>query len=167
LRVFATTPRPSSSSRGPITTARSPGRMSTTNIGTHDGFARFTIGQRRGLPGGFRVPMFVVDIRPGDRAVVIGPRDELLGRGVVAKTLNWLVDAPTVGDAVSIQIRHRSVPARAEVVRLDEAEIEIALDEPVSAITPGQSLVMYDGDRVLGGGLIERGRRIGLPVLAA
>jgi tRNA-specific 2-thiouridylase len=68
---------------------------------------------------------------------------------------------------VSIQIRHRSVPARAEVVRLDEAEIEIALDEPVSAITPGQSLVLYDGDRVLGGGLIERGRRIGLPVLAA
>jgi tRNA-specific 2-thiouridylase len=138
-----------------------------TAAGEHDGFARFTIGQRRGLPGGFRVPMFVVDIRPGDRAVIIGPREELLGRGVVARSLNWLVESPAVGDTVSIQIRHRSTPARAEVVRLDATEIELALDEPVSAITPGQSLVMYDGDRVLGGGLIERGRRIGLPVLAA
>ncbi|MDB4877694.1 MAG: tRNA-specific 2-thiouridylase mnmA [Gemmatimonadetes bacterium] len=138
-----------------------------TPAGTHEGFARYTIGQRRGLPGGFRVPMFVVDIRPKDRAVVIGPREELLGRGIVARSMNWLVDAPTVGAHVGIQVRHRASPARAEIVRLDGDEIELALDEPVSAITPGQSLVMYDGERVLGGGLIERGRRVGLPVLAA
>jgi tRNA-specific 2-thiouridylase len=138
-----------------------------TPAGMHDGFARYTIGQRRGLPGGFSVPMFVVDIRPAERAVIIGPREELLGRGIVARSINWLVDAPAVGDQVSVQIRHRSAPARAEIVRLDELEIELALDEPVSAITPGQSLVLYDGDRVLGGGLIERGRRVGLPVLAA
>jgi tRNA-specific 2-thiouridylase len=99
--------------------------------------------------------------------VVIGPREELLGRGIVARSMNWLVDAPALGAHVSIQVRHRAVPARAEIVRLDADEIELALDEPVSAITPGQSLVMYDGERVLGGGLIERGRRIGLPVLAA
>ncbi|MEO7086976.1 MAG: tRNA 2-thiouridine(34) synthase MnmA [Gemmatimonadaceae bacterium] len=136
-------------------------------VGAHSGFARFTIGQRRGLPGGFRVPMFVVDIRPKDRAVVIGPREELLGRGVVARSLNWLVDAPSVGTRVGIQVRHRATPAIAEIVRLDGGEIELALDEPVAAITPGQSLVMYDGERVLGGGLIERGRRIGLPVMAA
>jgi tRNA-specific 2-thiouridylase len=133
----------------------------------HDGFARFTIGQRRGLPGGFREPMFVVDIRPHDRAVVIGPRAELLGRGVIAREINWLVDPPAVGTRISIQVRHRAVPALAEIVRLDGGEIELALDEPVAAITPGQSLVMYDGDRVLGGGLIERGRRGSLPVLAA
>jgi tRNA-uridine 2-sulfurtransferase len=138
-----------------------------TAVGGHNGFARFTIGQRRGLPGGFRVPMFVVDIRPSDRAVVIGPREELLGRGVVARGVNWLVDAPVVGARIGIQSRHRAMPAIAEIVRLDADEIELALDEPVSAITPGQSLVMYDGDRVLGGGLIERGRGVGLPVLAA
>ncbi|MGH2899019.1 MAG: tRNA 2-thiouridine(34) synthase MnmA, partial [Solirubrobacteraceae bacterium] len=96
-----------------------------TRIGTHGGFARFTIGQRRGLPGGFREPMFVVDIRPADRAVVIGPRDELLGRGVIARSLNWLVDAPAVGDAVSVQIRHRAPPAAAEIVRLDADEVEL------------------------------------------
>jgi tRNA-specific 2-thiouridylase len=138
-----------------------------STVGTHDGFARFTIGQRRGLPGGFREPMFVVDIRPRDRAVVIGPREELLGRGVIARSINWLVDAPPVGSRVSIQIRHRAAPASAEIVRVDGDEIELALDEPVAAITPGQSLVLYDGDRVLGGGLIERGMRASLPILAA
>ena len=139
-----------------------------TVVGRHDGFARFTIGQRRGLPGGFRVPMFVVAIRPADRAVVIGPREELLGRGVVARSLNWLVDTPPVGTSVEVQVRHRTAPARAEIVRLDGDEIELALDEPVSAIAPGQSLVIYDGEKVLGGGLIERasGSR-SLPVRAA
>ena len=78
-------------------------------------------------------------------------------------------DAPAVGDAVQVQVRHRAAPAAAEVVRLAGGEIELALDEPVAAITPGQSLVLYDGDRVLGGGIIEsaRGARTALPVLAA
>ncbi len=138
-------------------------------VGAHDGFARFTIGQRRGVPGGFREPMFVVAIRPADRAVVIGPRSELLGRGVVAREMNWLVDAPEIGTRVEIQVRHRAAPARAEIVRLDAVarEIELALDEPVAAITPGQSLVLYQGERVLGGGLIERGIGVGLRVIAA
>ena len=140
-----------------------------TVIGEHAGFARFTIGQRRGLPGGFAEPMYVVDIRPTDRAVVIGPREALLGRGVVAREVSWLVDPPAVGARVEVQVRHRATPARAELVRVDGDEIELALDEPVSAITPGQSLVLYDGPRVLGGGIIEAARRgrAPLPILAA
>jgi tRNA-uridine 2-sulfurtransferase len=141
-----------------------------TVVGAHDGFARFTIGQRRGLPGGFAEPMYVVEIRPVDRAVVIGPRAELLGRGIVARSLNWLVDAPTIGAHVQVQVRHRARAAAAEIIRLSSEEIELALDEPVSAITPGQSLVVYDGERVLGGGLIERGHKSArqpLPVRAA
>ena len=141
-------------------------------IGEHDGYARFTIGQRRGLPGGFREPMFVVAIRPEDRAVVIGPRDELLGRGLVAREVNWLVSdvgARTSDVRVSVQIRHRAQPAPATIIRNDGDEIELALEHPVAAITPGQSVVLYDGDRVLGGGIIEaaRGQRAALPVLAA
>jgi tRNA-specific 2-thiouridylase len=143
-------------------------RSDGTRLGTHDGFARFTIGQRRGLPGGFREPMYVVEIRPEEHAVVIGPRSELLGRGVVAREVNWLVDAPAVGARVSIQVRHRAPAAAAEIVRTGDGEIELALDEPVAAITPGQSVVLYDGARVLGGGVIEsaRGAR-SLPVRAA
>ena len=153
-------------SAGPITTSDG------TTVGTHDGYARYTIGQRRGLPGGHSRPMYVVAIRPADRAVVIGPRDELLRRGVIAREVNWLVDPPTIGAAVSIRIRHRAPLALGEIVRMERDEIEIALDEPVLAIAPGQSLVLYDGERVLGGGFIEsaaRGRtsRDALPILAA
>lgn len=151
-------------SRGAIVTS------SGRHVGEHNGFAAFTIGQRRGLPGGFPIPMYVVGIRPLDRTVVIGPREELLGRGVVAREVNWLTDAPTVGDVVSVRVRHRAPLARGELIRAESGEIEIALDEPVAAITPGQSIVLYDGERVLGGGFIERASRsVGdsLPILAA
>ena len=127
-----------------------------TVVGEHAGYARFTVGQRRGLPGGFREPMFVTEIRAATREVVIGPREELLGRGVVAREINWLGDAPTVGDHVAVQVRHHAPPSPAEIVRLEGDEVELALDHPVAAIAPGQSLVMYDGDRVVGGGVIER-----------
>ena len=153
----------SSLARGPFVTAD--GRV----VGEHDGHARFTVGQRRGLPGGFPEPMFVVAIRPADRAVVIGPREALLGRGVVAREVNWLADVPPLGTEVGVQVRHRARAVPGTVVRADAAEVELALAEPVSAITPGQSLVVYDGDRVLGGGVIEAalGQRLALPILAA
>ena len=143
-----------------------------TAVGEHDGYARFTIGQRRGLPGGFREPMFVTAIRPADRAVVIGPREELLGRGLVVRETNALTDDPRlsrVGARLQVQVRHRAPAAAAEVIRADGDEIELALDEPVAAITPGQSAVFYDGEQVLGGGIIEAARRAraALPILAA
>jgi tRNA-specific 2-thiouridylase len=138
-------------------------------VGSHGGFARFTIGQRRGLPGGFAEPRYVVALRPEERTVVIGTRDDLLGHGLVARGMNWLADVPSVGTKVSIQVRHRARPAPAEIIRLDGQEIELALDEAVAAITPGQSVVVYDGDRVLGGGIIEAASRQirSLPILAA
>jgi tRNA-specific 2-thiouridylase len=157
--------------RGPILT--SDGR----HVGDHEGFAAYTIGQRRGVPGGFRIPMYVVGIRPDDRAVVIGPREELLGRGVIAREVNWLADAPAVGATVRVRVRHRAQLALGELIRISGDEIEIALDEPVSAITPGQSIALYDGERMLGGGFIERASnaaederrssRAQLPILAA
>jgi tRNA-uridine 2-sulfurtransferase len=152
--------------------ALSPGNFVLSDgraVGMHDGHARYTIGQRRGVPGGFPEPMYVVDIRPATREVVIGPKPELFGNGVIAREMNWLVDVPPVGATVAVQIRHRSPTAVAEIVRLTNDEIELALQEPVAAIAPGQSLVIYQGDRVLGGGIIEASKRAraGLPVLAA
>jgi len=150
-------------SRGPIITS------SGTIVGEHNGFARYTIGQRRGVPGGFATPMYVICIKPEQRAVVIGTRAELLGSGIIAREVNWLATAPHVGEAVSVRVRHRAPLASAEIVRISGAEIELALDEPVSAITPGQSVVFYSGERVLGGGFIEASakQRNALPVLAA
>ena len=100
---------------------------------------------------------------------MIGRREELLGRGMVAREINWLVDVPTVGTHVDVQVRHRAAPAAAEILRVDAREVELALDEPIAAITPGQSLVVYAGERVLGGGIIESARRARppLPILAA
>jgi tRNA-specific 2-thiouridylase len=111
--------------------------------------------------------MFVVAIRPEQRAIVIGPREELLGRGLVAREVNWLGTTPPIGARVQLQVRHRAAPAHAEIVRLVDDELELALDDPVAAITPGQSVVLYDADVVLGGGVIERGMgRVPLPVVA-
>ena len=154
----------------PDSPALAPGPIMTSDgtvVGTHDGFARFTVGQRRGLPGGASEPLFVVALRPEERAVVIGPRDELLGRGLVARGVNWLVAAaPGPGAAVQVRIRHRAPPVPGTLLRVSGTEVEVALDVAVHAITPGQSVVFYDGDVVLGGGVIERGKR-SLPVRAA
>ncbi|MFN9120078.1 MAG: tRNA 2-thiouridine(34) synthase MnmA [Gemmatimonas sp.] len=155
--------------------ALQPGPLRLTNgevVGEHQGFARYTIGQRKGLPGGFSEPMFVVEIVPSERAVVIGPREALLGRGLEARALNWLVArTPAVGATVQVQVRNRAKPSPATLVRLDQTGLELALDEPIQAIAPGQSLVVYDGDIVLGGGVIERGLHTSptrrLPILAA
>lgn len=144
-------------------------------VGEHEGYVHFTVGQRKGLPGGFRAPMFVVAIVPEECAVVIGPREALLGRGVVASELNWLGAAPAVGDLVEVQVRNRARPVGAVLVRVEHDEVEVALEEPVTAIAPGQSLVLYRGDVVLGGGVITRGvsgvpgrcGARGLPILAA
>jgi tRNA-uridine 2-sulfurtransferase len=147
--------------------ARGPFLLSDGTVaGWHEGYARFTVGQRRGVPGGFREAMYVTAIRPHERAVVIGPRAELLGRGVIARELNWIATPRTVGDSVLVQVRHRATPVAAEIVRLVGEEIELALDAPVAAIAPGQSIVLYDGDTVIGGGVIEAARAQ-LPVLAA
>ncbi|MCX5755941.1 MAG: tRNA 2-thiouridine(34) synthase MnmA [Gemmatimonadetes bacterium] len=137
-----------------------------TIVGEHEGFARYTIGQRKALPGGYSEPMFVIAIRAADRAVIIGPREELLGRGLVARGVSWMADAPHLGDTLGVRVRHRAPIAPATVIRIDANEIEIALDEPVSAIAPGQSAVFYSGDVVLGGGFIATSRRAALPVLA-
>jgi tRNA-uridine 2-sulfurtransferase len=147
---------------GPI--VHSDGRV----LGEHDGYARFTVGQRRGLPGGFAEPLFVVAIRPEDRAVIVGPREELLGTGVAATEVNWLVETPPMpGDSVQVRIRHRSPLAHGVVLRTEDGEVEIALDEAVVAISPGQSLVIYSGDRLLGGGFIASPQRVrtSLPLL--
>ena len=152
------------------------GHVVTTDgrvIGEHDGFARYTVGQRRGLPGGASRPQYVVAIRAATREVVVGTREELDGHAVTARELNWLVaPAPVAGDAVQVRVRHRAPLVAGRIASVDGETARVALDAPVFAIAPGQSLVLYDGDRVLGGGVIESGeaqpaatRR--LPVIAA
>jgi tRNA-specific 2-thiouridylase len=135
-----------------------PGPLVTTGgdvIGEHGGYARYTIGQRKGLPGGFAEARYVVAIRPERREVVVGTLDELAGARVRLEELNWLTDALAPGDECEVQIRHRARAVPATVVARDGATLELALATPVRAITPGQSGVLYGAaGRVLGGGVI-------------
>jgi len=124
-------------------------------VGEHEGFARYTIGQRRGLPGGFRAPMYVVAIRPETREVVIGPGDELFGHEVRLEDVNWLADPIAAGDETFVQCRYRAKAAAARVRETRPGTLVLDLAEPVRAITPGQSGALYDAaGRLLGGGVI-------------
>lgn len=128
-------------------------------VGEHRGFARYTVGQRKGLPGGAPEPRYVVAIRPETREVVVGTADELTGRQVRLEELNWLAEPLVPGDECTVQLRYRAaaVPAtvRAATRTAAGAALDLALAEPVRAITPGQSGVLYGaGGQVLGGGVI-------------
>jgi tRNA-specific 2-thiouridylase len=140
--------------------ALAPGPLVTTAgevVGEHHGYARYTIGQRKGLPGGFAEPRYVVAIRPERREVVIGTAGELAGHRVRLEELNWLADPLRPGDTCEVQVRHRARAVPATVVSGDGASLDLALAVPVRAIAPGQSGVLYgEGGRVLGGGVIDR-----------
>jgi tRNA-uridine 2-sulfurtransferase len=139
------------------TPALSPGPLVTTGgeiIGEHQGYARYTIGQRKGLPGGSGAPRFVVAIHPERREVVVGDVEDLAGHSVTLEELNWLTEPLDVGDGCQVQIRYRAQPAPATVVARSSDQLTLALETPVRAITPGQSGVLYCGDRILGGGVI-------------
>ncbi len=142
---------------GAETPALAPGPFLNTAgdvVGSHDGYARYTIGQRKGLPGGYANPMFVVAIQPEQRAVVIGTADELYGHRAELEEMNWLVQPLSVGDECELQIRYRSQAVPARVVATN-GRLELELNEPARAITPGQSGVLYDGDKLLGGGVLS------------
>jgi tRNA-uridine 2-sulfurtransferase len=125
-----------------------------TVVGEHPGYAGFTVGQRKGLGGGFEHPMFVLAVRPDTREIVIGTHDELHRDVVSVAELNWLTHAPTPGATVLVQLRYRA-PAVSAVVRSNGDRLTLRLDVPQAAVTPGQSAVIFDGDHVLGGGRIE------------
>jgi tRNA-specific 2-thiouridylase len=141
----------------PDAPALAPGAVVTTSgevIGEHRGFARYTVGQRRGLPGGARDPWYVVAIRPATREVVVGTADELAGRQVELEELNWLGEPLEPGDDCAVQLRYRADGVPATVLAAGPV-LQLALGAPVRAITPGQSGVLYGpGGRVLGGGVI-------------
>jgi tRNA-specific 2-thiouridylase len=134
------------------------GELVTTEgdiVGRHDGIERFTIGQRKGLGVAFGEPRFVVRIEPQTRRVVLGCRDELACRELTASQTNWQTDPPTSPLCCTAQIRYRARPAAARVRCLEGDRLHVAFDEPQFGIAPGQAVVCYDGDRVLGGGWID------------
>ncbi len=124
-------------------------------VGTHPGIERFTIGQRKGLKVAMGEPFFVVRIEPDSHRVVIGRKSELGRVELTANRTNWLVDPPPGEFRCLAKIRYNSPPAEATAVALPDDRLRVTFDEPRFGVAPGQAVVCYDEDRVLGGGWIE------------
>jgi tRNA-specific 2-thiouridylase len=125
-------------------------------VGSHAGVHRFTVGQRKGLGLASPAPLYVLRIDAGTGDVTVGPRASLERTQLSASRVNWIaVDAPASWRPASAQIRHRHAPAPGRVRAIDRDRAEFAFDEPQVAVTPGQAVVFYAGDVVLGGGWID------------
>ena len=125
-------------------------------LGQHSGFDQFTIGQRRGLGMAFGEPRFVIRIEPNSRRVVLGTHADLACTTVEGDRMSWHGnDVPSSFECLAqIRYLHTAAPARVEV-RGDD--VTVRFEEPQFGVAPGQALVLYDGDRVLGGGWIRQG----------
>jgi tRNA-specific 2-thiouridylase len=139
-------------------TSETAGDIVTTGgevVGQHAGIEGFTIGQRKGLGVALGEPRFVVRIEESSRRVVIGQKQELACAELTATDLNWLADVPDEPFRCLAQIRYNSAASLATAERLSDGRLHIQFDKPCYGVAPGQAVVCYDGDRVLGGGWIE------------
>ena len=124
-------------------------------LGHHPGIQHYTVGQRKGLGIATGSPLYVIAIKGDERQVVVGGNDELYSTTLHARDVNLISVAELAAPMrVRAKIRHRHEPAPAMVQQIGEDEVMLSFDEPQRAITPGQAVVFYDGDVVVGGGWI-------------
>jgi tRNA-specific 2-thiouridylase len=137
---------------GPIVDA------SGERVGTHSGYAHYTVGQRHGLGVALGQAVYVREVRPERNEVVIGRRDEVAQRAFVADGRHFVAGEPP-GERfeASVRIRHRAPDVACEVTLIGEDRFAVETAEPVWAPAPGQAAVLYDGELCLGGGRIARG----------
>ena len=126
-------------------------------LGRHRGIAHFTVGQRRGLEIAAADPLYVLRIDPERRRVVVGPRAALAETRLSLGEVNWLGPPAEVGMAVTAKLRSTQLAVPATFFNgATNGDAELVLDAPTDAVAPGQAAVLYDGERVLGGGWIRR-----------
>ena len=125
-------------------------------IGRHRGAVRYTIGQRRGLGVAAEHPLYVMAKDMEKHTVTVGPESALYSRELTAEDFNWLsIPEPDRPIRVTARTRYRQKENAAAVWPLEGSRVRLVFDRPQRAVTPGQALVLYDGDLVLGGGTIE------------
>lgn len=134
-------------------------------LGRHDGTYRYTVGQRKGLGIAHPHPLYVLGVDAGRREVIVGGREELASDGLVAANMNWIVPEPAAPVEATCKIRYRHQPVPCRIHPLPEGRAEVRFHEPEKSVTPGQAVVFYDGEQVLGGGWIDGGlgTRTGFP----
>jgi tRNA-uridine 2-sulfurtransferase len=127
-------------------------------LGQHEGIHHYTIGQRKGLGIAAPNPLYVVAIDAGRNRVVVGDRDRVYNPSCTVQRINWVsMAAPTSPIRAEVQVRYRTAPVPVNVIPLEEDRVKLVFDEPQFGITPGQAAVWYDGEILLGGGIIEPG----------
>ena len=125
-------------------------------VGQHAGVHRFTVGQRKGLGLSSPIPLYVVGIDATTASVTVGPREALDRRELTASGVNWIAGTPPApGARVTAQIRHRHKEAPATIDPIGVDGVRVTFDQAQAAVAPGQALVMYQGDEVVGGGWID------------
>jgi tRNA-specific 2-thiouridylase len=123
-------------------------------LGKHDGLAQYTVGQRQGLGLASSEPLYVIELDAANNRLVVGSKDQLLHSVLIASQLSWLSGkAPPGPITITAKVRYRAPEVAAELHLNDRAEVRFA--EPQQAIAPGQSVVFYQDDVVLGGGIID------------
>lgn len=124
-------------------------------LGKHRGLAGYTIGQRQGLGLTSEEPLYVLEIDAENNRIIVGSREQALHNILVARQLNWVSgQSPKEPMEVTAKIRYKAPEAAAEVYPVDDG-VEVRFSEPQSAVAPGQSIVFYQGDELLGGGIID------------
>jgi tRNA-specific 2-thiouridylase len=125
-------------------------------LGRHAGLHRYTVGQRKGLGLSAPAPLYVLRLEPADSRLVVGSREELGRAAFTASSVNWISGHPPAEPLrVTARIRHRHADAPATVAAEPPSGVSVTFDTPQPAVTPGQAVVFYDGDEVLGGGWID------------
>ena len=125
------------------------------HLGSHGGIHRFTVGQRKGLGVSAPAPLYVLSLDAASNRVVVGPRTLVERRSLVASEVNWIAgEAPAAPIRVTAQVRYKHTAAAATVTPTGAAAVRVTFDTPQPAIAPGQSVVFYDDDEVVGGGWI-------------
>ncbi|MEM1060094.1 MAG: tRNA 2-thiouridine(34) synthase MnmA [Verrucomicrobiota bacterium] len=138
-------------------------------IGEHEGIEFYTVGQRKGLNlgGGTGQPLYVVDIDPASQSVIVGGYDDLVRPECYLSQTNWPDGEPGEAMEITAKVRHNFPEVRARLHPLPNRRARLEFLEPQRAISPGQAGVCFDGDRVLGGGWIERTEPAAAPATAA
>jgi tRNA-specific 2-thiouridylase len=126
-------------------------------LGKHSGIHHYTIGQRKGLKIAHSEPLYVIQLDPVMNRVIVGDRISGGCSECTVGRVNWVsIPQPSTPIRTEVQVRYRSRPAPANVIPLEGDRIKLVFDEPQFGVTPGQAAVLYDGEMVLGGGIIER-----------
>ena len=127
-------------------------------LGEHQGIAAFTIGQRKGLGIASATPLFVTQLDAATARVTVGPRSAILHRHLQATRASWHCDVPAEFEA-TVQVRYNHAGSAGHVHVTGSDTFEVSFADPVPAITPGQAVVCYQDDRLLGGGWIQSARQ--------